>query len=444
MHPGACAASSSKRAVAAASDGVDAPFGGTVPSRRAANSSRPSAELRLSHDPAHHTTAWCCARVSATYASRRSSPTLLGLVLAAVVGEVDAAHADVDDAARRRATGRGRRSAAGRAGCSPAPTGTGTITIGNSRPLLRWMVSTWTASASDSRRRLRSSSVVSSPASAICRRSHAVSAVTPACSAIAASCSSWATWRRSVRRRSPSWVRSTRSGSPSDERDRLGAARRPRGSAAAAPRRAAGGAAPRAPPRRRTPGPARSSRGTGSAPRRAPAARRTGARAPRAAAASRAPGVVPKTLPAPLMTAGMPASSSASRTSAALRCVRTSTATWPGRTRSRRDRLARVVADLDLRLGREEPGEVGREVLGDVLARRRVADDAAARALQPRVVAVDDADAQRRALGRAGQPRRRGWPAPPRRAGRRCPRARAARRRRARRRRRAGPGRCAS
>ena len=34
------------------------------------------------------------------------------------------------------------------------------------------MVRTWTASASDSRRRLRSSSLVSSPAAAICWRSH--------------------------------------------------------------------------------------------------------------------------------------------------------------------------------------------------------------------------------------------------------------------------------
>ena len=58
----------------------------------------------------------------------------------------------------------------------------GRYTIGNSRPLLRWIVSTCTASASDSRRRLRSSSPfvagLVDP-----RRSHAVSAVTPSCSA---------------------------------------------------------------------------------------------------------------------------------------------------------------------------------------------------------------------------------------------------------------------
>ena len=46
-------------------------------------------------------------------------------------------------------------------------------------------------------------------------------------------------------------------------------------------------------------------------------------------------GVVPNTLPAPLITAGIPAASSASRISAALRCLRTSTATCPGWTGSR-------------------------------------------------------------------------------------------------------------
>src|SRR4051794_34887066 len=65
--------SSRKRAVAASSDGTAAPDAATFPSPSRANSSRESAELRLSKDPAHHTTAWCFARVSATYASRRSS-----------------------------------------------------------------------------------------------------------------------------------------------------------------------------------------------------------------------------------------------------------------------------------------------------------------------------------------------------------------------------------
>ena len=55
--------------------------------------------------------------------------------------------------------------------------------------------------------------------------------------------------------------------------------------------------------------------------------------------------------------------------SAALRWVRTRTATWPGRMRSRRLDRAVLVADLDLGVRGEQRGEVGREVLGDVLAR---------------------------------------------------------------------------
>ena len=66
---------------------------------------------------------------------------------------------------------------------------------GNSRPLLRWMVSTWTASASDSSRRLRSSLSVSAAASMMRWRSQAVRAVAPSWSAMAAACSSWPTWR---------------------------------------------------------------------------------------------------------------------------------------------------------------------------------------------------------------------------------------------------------
>ena len=50
-------------------------------------------------------------------------------------------------------------------------------------------------------------------------------------------------------------------------------------------------------------------------------------------------GAEPNTLPAPLITAGTSTSSSASRTSAAVRWVRTSTATWPGRIGSVRSTL---------------------------------------------------------------------------------------------------------
>ena len=57
MQPTAAAASSSKRATATSSRGVAPPEGGTTPSSPRANSSRPNAEFRLSHVPAHHTTA---------------------------------------------------------------------------------------------------------------------------------------------------------------------------------------------------------------------------------------------------------------------------------------------------------------------------------------------------------------------------------------------------
>src|SRR4051794_41364034 len=56
-RPDAAAANASKRSKALESDGVYEPFGGTLFSGSFANRSRLSAELRLSHDPAHHTTA---------------------------------------------------------------------------------------------------------------------------------------------------------------------------------------------------------------------------------------------------------------------------------------------------------------------------------------------------------------------------------------------------
>src|SRR5215217_8442276 len=59
----AASASSRKRAVAASSDGTAAPDDATFPSPSRANSNLDSAELRLSKEPAHHTTAWCFARV---------------------------------------------------------------------------------------------------------------------------------------------------------------------------------------------------------------------------------------------------------------------------------------------------------------------------------------------------------------------------------------------
>src|SRR3954453_4486413 len=59
-----------KRAVAAASEGTGEPDEATLPSASREKSNLERGELRLSNAPAHHTTAWCFARVSATYASR--------------------------------------------------------------------------------------------------------------------------------------------------------------------------------------------------------------------------------------------------------------------------------------------------------------------------------------------------------------------------------------
>src|SRR3954451_14974505 len=60
--------SSRKRFDAVSSDGTAEPDAATFPSSSRANSSRLKAESRLENEPAHHTTAWCFARVSATYA----------------------------------------------------------------------------------------------------------------------------------------------------------------------------------------------------------------------------------------------------------------------------------------------------------------------------------------------------------------------------------------
>ena len=65
-QPGAASASSAKRPMAASSVGVKEPDEATFPAPSRKNSRRVSAELRLSNEPAHQTTAWCFARVSAT------------------------------------------------------------------------------------------------------------------------------------------------------------------------------------------------------------------------------------------------------------------------------------------------------------------------------------------------------------------------------------------
>src|SRR2546423_14728127 len=60
----ATSVSSRKRAVATVSDGTAAPDVATFPSPSRENSSRESAELRLAHEPAHHTTPRGLARRS--------------------------------------------------------------------------------------------------------------------------------------------------------------------------------------------------------------------------------------------------------------------------------------------------------------------------------------------------------------------------------------------
>ena len=194
------------------------------------------------------------------------------------------------------------------------------------------MVSTCTASASDSSRRLRSSSAVSVLGRRRCAAQPAPSARwCRAARSVAAACRSWPTWRRSVSRRSPSTACEHAAGQALAERDRLESATATPRRAAPAPSGAGGGG--------RLPGVlvgggdllGASSRGRRERRRRARGGEAGRSIASSSRSHSRA-GAVPNTLPAPLMTAGTPTSSSASRTSAALRLVRTSTAMWPGRT----------------------------------------------------------------------------------------------------------------
>ena len=152
----------------------------------------------------------------------------------------------------------------------------------------------------------------------------------PSCSCDAAACSSCPMWRRSVSRRSP--------------RARPGPGR-------ARPSVRVIVSSSAATPRAQHPGPIVQRRWTSSQPRSRPrrGARRSadqpkngvsaavwarrptrGAPAPRAGRSQSRADSVPNTLPAPLITAGTPAASSASRTIAAWRLVRTSTARCPG------------------------------------------------------------------------------------------------------------------
>ena len=160
-------------------------------------------------------------------------------------------------------------------------------------------------------------------------------------------------------------------GRPSTERDRLGQRGDARARAARAPSGAGGGGRPPTRPRPRRRPARRASRGTTSAPPRARAAADVGRSIASSSRSHSRAGAVPNTLPAPLITAGTPTASSASRTSAASRLVRTSTATWPGRTR-RRARAAPSSSRTSISAPEASSrDEVGGEVVGDVLARRR-------------------------------------------------------------------------
>ena len=92
------------------------------------------------------------------------------------------------------------------------PTCTGRSTTGNSRPLLRWIVITCTASASDSSRRVAPRSPRPGRLRGCAARARWPWRSGPRPSDTPASCSSWAMWRRSVMKRSPAGPASTRAG----------------------------------------------------------------------------------------------------------------------------------------------------------------------------------------------------------------------------------------
>ncbi len=83
------------------------------------------------------------------------------------------------------------------------PRRTGMSTTGNSSPLLRWTVMTWTASASDSSRRVRSSFSPSRVRLEDAPPQPGGEGGRPEPSVTPASCSSWPICRRSVMNRSP-------------------------------------------------------------------------------------------------------------------------------------------------------------------------------------------------------------------------------------------------
>jgi len=187
---------------------------------------------------------------------------------------------------------------------------------------------TWTACASVSRRRLRSSSG-SVRASRMRSRSHAVRNATPPRFARAAACRASPTWRRSVRWRSPSSRASTRATIPVDPQIRSMRAATPRSASSAAQARmrrarsssSASGAAARwaaLQPTKSVRATARERAGRAGCPRAFSSASHS------AAAALR------NTLDVPVSTTGTSAAWRASRTSRPSLFFGTSTAMSPG------------------------------------------------------------------------------------------------------------------
>ena len=267
------------------------------------------------------------------------------------------------------------------------------------------MVSTWTASASDSSRRLRSSSAVSRSASAMRRRSHDVSAVVPSCSAVAAAWSSCATWRTSVSVRSPSAVARTRAARPSPKLIASVRLATPRSRRIARPAvQAAVDGLPLVIAGRRDRG-------------RAPAEERRERRGPGARRRGRALDRLEQPQPVPRRRRGEHAARAVDHRGDAGRLERVADQRGvevlahehrdvPGLDPLDRERRAGRVAALDLRAGRQELDEIGGHVLGDPLARRGVRREPPGRAHDAGLVAVQDAQAQRRRHRRAGQARR--------------------------------------
>ena len=268
---------------------------------------------------------------------------------------------------------------------------------------------------------------------------------TPSCSADAAACRSWPTWRRSVSRRSPSAHARIRSGRRSPSVIVSVSDATPRRAEHRAPSRAGAGGRPPSRRRRRR-RPARpTSRGSRSAPPRGPGSSEAG----RSIASSRRShsraGPVAKTLPAPLITAGI-----ADR----VERVADQRGVAVGPDEHRRHAPARPAPDRPRR--RVRRGARAPRLRTAAGRRRRRGPRRCARGptrwsrYPPRVSSIVGSSRhsirtpQRRLAGRSRAGGAAGWPAAPGPCGRRFPGGRASHPRTSRRRRRSGPGRCAS